>query len=166
MSANDGGTEPPRPSDNGEPISNVINMSPRSARPLYTNISHLTSNQATASSEPQLPVEETSRVDDKDVRYLETKIEASEERGTLRLAAAMARIEGKLDSLSTGIGEVKSQGRDTRGLIIGSVFVILFGVLGLLVAMKQVWIGAVQIGQAIPHASDMTPQAVDKSKQP
>jgi hypothetical protein len=98
-----------------------------------------------------------SAVEDKDVRRLEDRIDAVNREGQLRLDAVMAKIDGKLDGLSAVVGTIRDQTRDIKNLVIGSVFVILFGVLGILIGLKQVWVMGVQVGQTIPHASDMAP---------
>ena len=69
----------------------------------------------------------------------------------------MAKTDAKLDILIAGIAEVKAQGRDTRTLILGSVFVVLFGVLGILIGLKQVWLGGVQVGQALQTSAASSP---------
>lgn len=93
-------------------------------------------------------------MDDKDVTRLEDRISSSEERAQLRLEVAMAKIDGKLDLISANfvdvkvtLAEVRTQGRETRNVIIIAAAAIISGVLGVEIALRQVWIGGVQVGQ-------------------
>lgn len=114
------------------------------------------------------PPEEAKQVpmDDKDVRRLEDRIEAVNREGQLRLEAVMAKIDGKLETITAAVAasrdevketraalltqgaEIRSQGRDTRALIIGAALAVLFGIAATLIGLKQVWVGGVQVGQA------------------
>jgi hypothetical protein len=90
-----------------------------------------------------------AHMDDKDVQRLEDRIDAVNREGQLRLDAAMARIDGKFDVITASLAELRDGIGSTRTLVIGSAFVVLFGVLGILIGLKQVWIGGVQVGQTI-----------------
>lgn len=118
------------------------------------------------------PSNESQRiVDDKDVRRLEDRIDSVNRESQLRLDAAMAKIDGKLDVISNAIAELafgnseiksdvkgiatetSARFRDLRTLIIGTGVVIIFGVLTIMIGLKQVWIGGVQVGQVSQEAA-------------
>ena len=172
--------------------------------------------------------ESSASMDDKDVRRLEDRIEAAEERGRLRLDTAMARTDGKLDTIasllqefgrqlhefgqqmraqasefaqrmdaqsqdlrgrmdaqsqdlrgrldaqSVEVGrkfdestrrydtlsaEMATRHRDLRNTVIATGLVVLFGVIGTLIGLKQVWIGGVQVGQSIQAPAVQQPVA-------
>jgi len=122
-----------------------------------------------------------TEMDDKDVLRLQDRIDASEERGRLRLDASMARIDGKLDTVSTLLQEITKQSsmqatesaaryrdlstivagqasesaaryRDLRNTVIATGLVVLFGIAAILIGLKQVWIGGVQVGVPVGQA--------------
>lgn len=96
-------------------------------------------------------------MEDKDVQRLEDRIEATEERGRLRLEVAMTKIDSKLDGLAMAIQEVgrlsSAQAaestvryRELRNTVIVTGVAVLFGIGAILIGLKQVWIGGVQVG--------------------
>ena len=102
---------------------------------------------------------------DADVRRLEDRIDAVNREGQLRLDVVMARIDGKLDVIATGMAAIggdltqmkgalttsvasnELRYRDLRTLIINSAIAGVIAVAATLIALKQVWIGGVQVGQ-------------------
>lgn len=117
-----------------------------------------------------------------ETRRLEDRIAAAEEKAQLRLEASMARIDGKLEAITAAIAaardeaketraalqnqsvEIRSQGRDTRALVIGAALAILFGIAATLIGLKQVWVGGVQVGQA--GVQNQTPSAPPAANTP
>lgn len=113
------------------------------------------------------------------VKRLEERIAASEERGTLRLAEAMAKLDARftqmdgrfaqietiLSSISSEVRDVKTEGREERramrNLVIGSGIAVVAAVLGVLVALDQVklseranMLSGFQAGLALRSAHD------------
>jgi hypothetical protein len=124
---------------------------------------------------------EQTKMEDKDVQRLEDRIEASEERGRLRLELAMTRVDGKLDGLTAAIQEVSrlsstqateaaARHRELRNTVIATGVVVLFGMLATLIGLKQVWIGGVQVGlplgQAMQIQQTPAPSSVAPAPEP
>lgn len=102
----------------------------------------------------------SSGMEDKDVRRLEDRIEASNREAQLRLDAVLARMDGKFDGISQSIADIKTSQAETRDSmrtwgtwIIATVLAVGLSMAGLFVGIKQVWIGGVQVGQSVSAAA-------------
>ena len=115
---------------------------------------------------PRKPSSE--HMEDKDIQRLEDRIEAAEERGRLRLEVAITKIDGKLDSLAASIQDVSrfssaqaaesaARHRELRNTIIATGLAVIFGIVSMLIGLKQVWIGGVEVGLPLGQAIQAQP---------
>lgn len=114
-------------------------------------------------------LESKPNMDDKDVSRLEDRIAASEERSQLRLEAAMSRVDASLSrivdqnaTLRSSIEASQSATRTWGQWIIATVIVTGLSLMALGIAVTQVWVGGIQVGQTTQapgsHSSTAPPK--------
>ena len=95
-----------------------------------------------------------AEMDDKDTKRLEDRIEAVNREGQLRLDAAMARIDGKFDTMMASMQHMDQSVSQTaerisgmKSIIIGTAIATVIAIVGAVFAGQALWASGFSSGQ-------------------